>query len=80
MGAAVLSTVVAQLERVQQADCRVVLEVAAAGSRRTVHTVAVRRQHVAEGRRRLRPQDTLLFQLHVVDPSALVQLAAGTTR
>lgn len=80
VGAAVLGTVVAQLERVQQADCRVVLEVTAAGPRRAVHTVAVRRQHVAEGRRRLRPQDTLLFQLHVVDPSALVQLAAGTTR
>lgn len=48
--AAVLGTVVPQLERVQQADCRVVLEVAAAGPRRAVHTVAVRRQHVAERR------------------------------
>lgn len=76
--AGVLGAVVPHLQRVQQTDGGVELEVAPTRPGGGVDAMAVGRQNGAEGRSGLRLLDSLLFHLHVVYPSALVQLARRT--
>jgi len=78
--AAVLRAVVPHLEGVEEADGGVELEVAAAGPRGLMDAVAVGAQYLAEGWGGLGPRNTLFFQLHVINPRALVHLARRTPR